>query len=330
MNTILTSFPFLGFIARVWRLLIAVVATNWLANTELHFNWMGKWVKDPELGGIWIPQTPMEFIGPVLWALPIGFGIWILALVAIHMHYRQTIDADTNGGKYLTDWQACSPFQRVVISNFVRIGIFIGFCILCAGLAKGAVPVIDQEARWNAAIVSPKRRAALDVELALYRRTVSRYEVIQNMRPHGVPAPILFCLHMRESDNDFTKHAHEGSSLRHRTVDEPKGRPLHPEPPYTFEQSAYDAYYVYEKPTLDKIDWSDGQSALDKMESFNGFGYSRLGIWSPYLFSGTSGYAAGKYVSDGRFSRSAVDQQLGCVAVLKTMLAHGIKISFVD
>jgi len=143
-----------------------------------------------------------------------------------------------------------------------------------------------------------------------------------------VPAPILFCLHYRESDNNFKCHAHEGSSLMHRTKYEPKGRPLHPEPPYTFEISAEDAYYVFEKPTLDKIDWKNKQASLDKMESFNGYGYRAKGIPAPYLWSGTSLYVSGKYVSDGVFSRTAVDKQLGCAAILKGFQARGVELSF--
>lgn len=203
--------------------------------------------------------------------------------------------------------------------------------ILCAAMPLlAATPPVDEEARWKEATVNPKNRIALDVAVALYRRHQPRYETIQHMRPNGVPAPILFCLHYRESDNNFKCHAHEGSSLQHRTRDEPKGRPLHPEPPYTFEQSAEDAYYICEHPPLDKIDWRNLQASLDKMESFNGFGYRRRGIAAPYLWSGTSIYHGGKYVADGVFSRTAWDQQLGCAALLKAMQARGIALSFIN
>lgn len=208
--------------------------------------------------------------------------------------------------------------------KLLAIGINLVF-----GLTLCAVQPVNQPERWQRAIVSPKYTMALDVQMAVYRRNQWRYENIQNMRPNGVPAPILFCLHYRESDNNFKCHAHEGSSLQHRTRDEPKGRPLHPEPPYTFEQSAEDAYYVYEKPTLDKIDWNSMQAALDKMESFNGYGYRAKGIASPYLWSGTSIYGGGKYEHDGVFSRTAMDGQLGCSALLKHMQSKGIRISFI-
>jgi len=323
--------PIITFLQRTWMLLIALVVTDWLAMTEMHFQCLGKWVLDPELGGIWIAQTPMDRIGPILWVLPFCIMIFLVMKLLVHLSYRKTIDADANSGLDVEDWKVNTPFQRTLIRTIVYVGLFIGLCVLCSNLAKGGeVPQVDQAARWDAAVVSPKYRMALDVELAVYKRNLARYETIQNMRPHGVPAPILFCLHYRESSNDFHAHAHEGSSLMHRTRDEPKGRPLHPEPPYTFEQSAEDAYYICEKPPLDRIDWTDGQAALDKMESFNGFGYRKLGVNSPYLWSGTSIYTGGKYVRDGVFSRTAMDGQLGCCAILKHFMDHGVAVSFVE
>jgi lysozyme family protein len=62
------------------------------------------------------------------------------------------------------------------------------------------------------------------------------------------------------------------------------------------------------------------------MESFNGFGYRRHGLASPYLWSGTSLYLRGKYVSDGRFDPLALDGQLGCCAILKRMLSRGLSL----
>ena len=204
----------------------------------------------------------------------------------------------------------------------------VAFLLLPLLLVAAPVP-IDQGARWKSAKLRPQDSIRLDKAVQLYQRTENRYKAIEAMVPHGVPAPILFCLHYRESTNDFTKHAHEGSPLTHRTRWEPVGRPPLPlNPPFTFEQSAFDAYYVYERPTLDKINWRDLQAALDKMESFNGFGYRSRGIFTPYLWSGTSLYERGKYVADGRFSSTAFDGQLGCAAILKRMQERGIKIPF--
>lgn len=198
--------------------------------------------------------------------------------------------------------------------------------------ASGALAMagtnVDQAARWQAAQLRPQDSIRLDKAVALYVRTAGRYEIVERMRANGVPAPVIFCLHYRESDNDFTKHAHEGSPLTHRTRDVPRGRIPGLDPPYTWQQSAEDAYYVCERPPLDRIDWRNLQAALDKMESFNGYGYRHLGIPSPYLWAGTTLYARGKYVSDGRFSSTAQDAQLGCAAILLRMEERGIEIPF--
>jgi len=74
--------------------------------------------------------------------------------------------------------------------------------------------------------------------------------------------------------------------------------------------------------------WTDVPWSLDKIERYNGWGYRKLGVPSPYLWSGTDIYTAGKYVSDGHYSSAAIDQQLGCVAILKRMQEKGIDIKF--
>jgi lysozyme family protein len=216
-------------------------------------------------------------------------------------------------GKILGVFRSCVPAFLIQF-----------FCV-----ASLAAQVPDQAARWNAAELQPKESIRLDNAVALYRRLAPRYHRIEVMRAHGVPAPVLFCLHYRESDNNFTRHLHEGSPLTHRTRDEPRGRLLAPhEPPFTFEQSAEDAYYVCERPPLDRIDWRDAQAALDKMESFNGYGYRSRGIAAPYLWSGTNLYTRGKFIADHRFSATAIDAQLGCAAILKRMQARGVPVPF--
>lgn len=183
-----------------------------------------------------------------------------------------------------------------------------------------------QRTRWNNAKIKPVFEIAVNKAVMLYMRTCTRYETVEKMRSDGVPAPILFCLHLRESDNDFTAHPHEGSSLLHRTRFVPKGRlPPPKEPPYKWEVSAEDAYYV-----ADKLqgNWIDLVYAFDAMERFNGMGYRKRGILSPYIYSATQYYDAGKFVADGHFSATAVDKQLGCIAILKRMQQKGVLIAF--
>ncbi len=148
------------------------------------------------------------------------------------------------------------------------------------------------------------------------------------LRPGGVPAPIVFTLHGRESSWNFSAHLHEGSPLTHRTRDVPKGRPLTPDPPYTFIQSAEDALYILKHE--DRINWRDLPTALQAIEAYNGLGYQKYHptVPSPYLWAGTTLYDRGKYTADGRFSPIAVDRQLGCAAILLRMQQRGLGLSF--
>ncbi len=206
----------------------------------------------------------------------------------------------------------------------VVVGV-LALLYLWALAANAAVP--DQAARWSAARLNARDSIRLDKAVSLYQRLESRYRRIEAMRANGVPAPVLFCLHQRESSGDFSCHPHEGSPLTHRTRNVPAGRlPAHG-PGYTFEESAEDAYYVVDR--LDLKNWRQLASALQAIESFNGLGYQRSGKPpSPYLWAGTSIYSRGKYVADGRYSATAIDQQLGCAAILKRMSARGIALPF--
>lgn len=199
--------------------------------------------------------------------------------------------------------------------------------LLCSATSLlAATPKVDQEVRWRSAVVSPKNRIALDVVIASYKRNEWRYQSAANARPGTIPPQIICALHWRESDADWKTNLGQGDSLQRRTVHVPKGRIPDKEPPYTWEVAAEDALFVTDH--MDKADWKTIQGALDKAESYNGFGYRRYGIPSPYLFSGTSVYKRGKFSGDGHFDSHAIDRQMGCVAIWKWMQQRGIVIPF--
>jgi len=126
----------------------------------------------------------------------------------------------------------------------------------------------------------------------------------------GVPWEFIGVTHLRESNLNFQKNLHNGESLSVKTRLKPRGRG----PFSTWEESAYDALCVLKG--LDKIkDWSDERMAYE-LERYNGFGYANKGLPSPYLWAGTTIYKKGKYVSDGVYDSSHVDNQLGCFAVV--------------
>ena len=124
--------------------------------------------------------------------------------------------------------------------------------------------------------------------------------------------------HQLESSGNFSRHLHNGDPLTARTKQVPAGRPVSGQPPFTWEESAADAIKLK---GLQKIgaELSTVSRALYEFERYNGFGYVRRGINSPYLWSMTNLYSRGKYVADGRFDPQAVSQQCGAAAIMKAM-----------
>jgi lysozyme family protein len=135
-----------------------------------------------------------------------------------------------------------------------------------------------------------------------------------------VPWHVIAVIHNMECGLDFTKHLHNGDSLKRRTVNVPAGRPKTGQPPFTFEVSALDAL-EYDGFTA-WTDWSIGGICY-KLEGYNGWGYRAHNINSPYLWSYSNLYTRGKYVEDNQWSDKAVSRQCGAAVILRRMSDHG-------
>jgi lysozyme family protein len=132
--------------------------------------------------------------------------------------------------------------------------------------------------------------------------------------PLGIPWWFIAGVHMLESTFNFTTHLHNGDPLSGRTVHVPPGRPAVWNPPNDWESSARDA--LQGLGLAQQRDWSLPR-ALYRWETYNGFGYRQFGVPSPYLWSLSTIYGRGKYVSDGHFDANAVSQQCGAATLLK-------------
>ena len=141
---------------------------------------------------------------------------------------------------------------------------------------------------------------------------LDRYKKVS--RQAGVPWQVIGIIHQLECSGSFTKHLHNGDPLWERTKQVPAGRPQ--SATWTWESSAVDAL-KYDR--LDKVDWSDLEAALTAIEKYNGLGYERKGLPSPYLWSGTNFYTKGKYVRDGVYDPEAVSKQVGAAVLLKQL-----------
>jgi lysozyme family protein len=168
---------------------------------------------------------------------------------------------------------------------------------------------------WKRMAIADAKRNAVDVISRTLIEHKARYQAVEQAT--GVPWYVIAVLRERESDADFTTHLHNGDPLTRRTYHVPAGRPPPPaQPPFTWEQSAKDALR-YDGLSAIK-DWSIERIAY-QCEAYNGWGYHNRGMPSPYLWPFSNIYRSGKYIGDGQFSASAVDQQCGVMPILYAM-----------
>lgn len=169
---------------------------------------------------------------------------------------------------------------------------------------------------FDACRIRPERQAAVDDIVDKLIANRARYEAATEGL--GIPWSFVAVIHNMEASLNFSRHLHNGDSLSRRTVRVPKGRPSEGSPPFTWEESARDALTF--KALNDWHDWSLA-GTLYQLERYNGWGYRKYHpeVLSPYLWSGSQLYSAGKYVADGRWSDSAVSQQLGAAVLLRRL-----------
>jgi lysozyme family protein len=173
---------------------------------------------------------------------------------------------------------------------------------------------------WNSCQIRPERASAVrrEADRLLANRKV--YEEIQ--AETSVPWWFVGLLHQMECSYSLSKHLHNGDSLKARTWQVPAGRPKDGSPPFEFAESAVDALEV--DGFAGKTDWPLAL-CLWRMERYNGFGYRRkFGFASPYLWSFTSHFTAGKYVKDGVFDANAPSKQCGTAATLRDLMQRGL------
>lgn len=156
------------------------------------------------------------------------------------------------------------------------------------------------------------------------KNNASRYQVVE--QETGVPWYVVALIHNMEVSLRFDGHLHNGDPLSNRTINVPSGRPKKGSPPFTWEESAIDALEERQQNSWSQISSWSIPAILWRGENFNGWGYRqyREPVKTPYLWSGTTIYTKGKYVSDGRWDGNAVSQQIGMAALLKEMEKQGL------
>lgn len=140
----------------------------------------------------------------------------------------------------------------------------------------------------------------------------ARYQAVEKRT--GVPWWFIAVAHEREASQNWNTQLGQGDPLNKKSVHVPKGRG----PFSSWEDGAVDALVNCAPFASKNKDWSPG-GALTMLEKYNGLGYYKRNLPSPYIWAGTDQYTRGKFVSDGKFSADTVDSQLGCAGLLKFM-----------
>lgn len=180
----------------------------------------------------------------------------------------------------------------------------------------------DYQSLYDSMQIDPAHLSAVQVYASKQLQFKARYEAVGKEACPSAPLPWYFVglIHHMESGQNFSRHLHNGDPLTARTVHVPAGRPVKGEPPFTWDESAIDALVnvmgygtpkTWEMPNL-----------LRRLEGYNGFGYQRHDVYSPYLWAKTNHYQKGLYVSDGIYKPDAVSQQIGSAPILYVVLQH--------
>lgn len=164
--------------------------------------------------------------------------------------------------------------------------------------------------RWKIARFT--RSTDINAAAAKIEANRKRYEAVS--KATGVPWDVIGVIHYRESSNDFAGVLHNGEKIigtGKKTTLVPKGRG----PFSSWEEAAIDALVNAPPQAAKNKDWSIA-GTLDILERYNGLGYRKKRLPSPYLWAGTDQYVKGKYVADGKYDPEHVDKQLGTAAIL--------------
>ena len=165
---------------------------------------------------------------------------------------------------------------------------------------------------YAASAIQPASADNIAFYVSRLRKNRAVYEATG--RDLGIPWYFVGIVHGMECGFNFNAHLHNGDPLSARTVQVPAGRPQAGQPPFTWQESARDAFML--KGYHHETSWTTPRM-LYLWEKYNGFGYRRLGVPTPYLWSFTTIYTKGKYTGDHQFDPNAVSKQCGTAGMLK-------------
>jgi len=159
--------------------------------------------------------------------------------------------------------------------------------------------------------------------ITCFRANSGLYEQVSEAT--NIPSILIIALHYREADLDFTTYLGNGDPLGKETVNVPSGLLFN-----DWYSGAVDAL-TREKPAIAASgitkDCLDFGKMITYATYFNGLGYLHRGVSDPYTLAGTDCYfngvdnLGGKYTSDGVYSPTEIDKEVGVLIILRTLAA---------
>ena len=179
---------------------------------------------------------------------------------------------------------------------------------------------------WRTCVVKEEHKPEVARLAERIRKGKARYQAVADKLKAEIPHItwwIIGVIHHMEAGCDFRKYQHNGQKLGVKTTIVPKGILFH-----TWEESAIDASRRH----LKGLDGSI-EKVLAPLEGFNGYGYRiyHNDVKTPYLWSYTNHYKAGKYIEEKdasgrmvvRWKPELVSKQCGIAAIMKFLQAIG-------
>lgn len=177
-------------------------------------------------------------------------------------------------------------------------------------IAKGGDFPQNEKAYSDADIVEGRYKECKAKAIAALKHQ-ARYEIVSEKS--GVPWFVIAGLHRMESDQNWQACLHNGEKIigtDKKTKLVPSGRGPFP----TWEAAAIDALSIEWKPKA----WDLG-SILEFCERYNGLGYRKHGVKSPYVYGFTTAYTKGRYVKDGVWDANSIHKRPGIASMLKCL-----------
>ena len=96
---------------------------------------------------------------------------------------------------------------------------------------------------FDICIIAEEKYAEVDDCIRHIMKNKDRYHTVSNQ--FNIPWCVTGILHASICDCNFKMHLHNGDLLNSRTINIPSGYPKRGRPPFTWEQSAEDAFQFY-------------------------------------------------------------------------------------